>query len=236
MNRLICTVAVALLLSACATTTGVQPSAQAGTLYRGEVMTWDERESIVTLRTGTEKIRVKVTPDQIRWLRLNEVATVRGELAPPAQIEHITTPPRPMRAVPQGASVQSEVGGTVSAVDPKGLVSVDTQPGRIIVWTATTDTSHFPVGTLVRVRTVVQPVRYVAADDGSAAPDPAASVPTTTEIGEHAVVTGRVLSVDPKGTITVESPRGPIAVLAPNVAGIAAGSPVQVRTSLIRAQ
>jgi hypothetical protein len=238
MNRLIYAVAYAValasVLSACAGKTDVAPSAQ---LYRGEVWTWDERENIVTLRMGAENVRVKTTPDQIRQLRLHEIATVRGELAPPADVVNVMTPPRPMRAIPQGATVQSEVTGTVSASDPKGLVSIDTPTGRFMVWTATANTSQFPAGTPVRVKTMVTPVRYVPADDATAvaaAPDPSASVPTT-EPGEHALVIGRVLSVGTTGVITVESPRGPIAVLAPNVAA-AAGAPVQVRTSIVRAQ
>ena len=232
MNRLVYAVALASVLSACAGRTDVAPSAQ---VFRGEVWTWDERENIVTLRRGTENVRVKVTPDQIKQLRLHEIATVRGELAPPAEIVNVVEAPRPMRAIPQGPTVQSEVSGTVSASDPKGLVSVDTSTGRITVWTATTNTSQFPPGTPVRVKTMLTPVRYVAVDSTSVvAADPAASIPTT-EPGEHAVVTGRVLTVDPRGGITVESPRGPIAVLAPNAA-ITAGSPVQVRTSIVRAQ
>jgi hypothetical protein len=233
MNRFVAIVAVT-LLAGCAATPPVTPTAQEGSSFRGEVWTWDERESIVTLRSGGQFVRVRTTPDQVRGLRLGEYATLRGELAPPAEIAHTTTPPRPVRAIPEGASVSSEVSGTVSANDPKGLVTIDAQPARITVWTATADTSQFPVGTPVRVKTVVQPVRYVSADDtGGAAP--AASVPTT-EVGEHAVVTGRILSVDPRGAISVESPRGPIAVLAPNASGLAVGNPVQVRTSLVRAR
>src|SRR4051812_16013146 len=55
----------------------------AGPAYTGEVWTWDEQDSTVTLRRGAENIRVKVTPDQLRGLELHQKATVRGELAPP---------------------------------------------------------------------------------------------------------------------------------------------------------
>jgi len=34
------------------------------------------------------------------------------------------------------------------------------------------------------------------------------------EPGDHAVVRGRILSADPRGTIVVESPRGPVRIWA----------------------
>lgn len=237
MKRLIHLAITLALVAGCAApaTTTAQSS---GTVFRGEVWTWDEEKNIVTLRTGAEKIRVRVTPDQIRVLRLHEMATVRGELAPPEEIAHVTTGPRPMRAVPQGNAQTSEITGTVSAVDPRGLVTVDSAQGRLTVWTATSDTSAFPVGTPVRVRISVQPVQMVPiTDSGSpaASADPSASVITTP--GEHAVITGPVVAVDPSGTaITVQSPRGPIVVATPSLPRPSVGGAVQVRTTLQRAQ
>ena len=142
-----------LVLSACATTAPA-PSAQAepGTLFGGEVWTWDERTNVVTLRTGTVNTRVCTSPDAIKRLRLHEIATIRGEVAAPEEIATIASVPRRMRAVPQGSSQTSEITGTVSAVDPQGLVSIDTADGRITVWTATPD----PAGSAVQVRTSLQ--------------------------------------------------------------------------------
>jgi len=165
-----------------------------------------------------------------------DVTAQLGAFAPPEEIAHVTTGPRPMRAVPQGSAQTSEVTGTVSAVDPRGLVTVDTAQGRLTVWTATSDTSGFPVGTPVRVRVSVQPVQMVPITDGSgsASVEPSASIVTTP--GEHAVITGRVAVVDPRGAITVESPRGPIVVVMPPTFSAPAGGSVQVRTTLERAQ
>jgi hypothetical protein len=236
MKRMAVVVVFMTLFAGCAART-TAPSAQTeGTLFRGEVWTWDERTNVVTLRSGTQNTRVRVSPETIRTLRLHDIVVIRGELAPPEQIQHVSTPGGPMRAVPQGSAQQSEVTGTVSAADPKGLVSIDAPQGRVTVWTASTDTSAFAAGTPVRVQITVQPVQMVPAsgDAAGATPDPAASVPTTP--GDHAVITGRITGIDPKGTITVESPRGPITVAAPNASGLKAGDSVQVRTSLQKAQ
>ncbi|HEU5322187.1 MAG TPA: hypothetical protein VFX28_15395, partial [Methylomirabilota bacterium] len=62
-------IALALLLAACATP-APRPAPAAGNLYSGEVWTWDERESTVTLRQGGQQIRVKVSPDQLVGLTL----------------------------------------------------------------------------------------------------------------------------------------------------------------------
>src|SRR5687768_4480585 len=59
-----------LLAAGCATQSA---SRAPGTTFTGEVWTWDENESTVTLRDGMEQVRVKVTPDQIRGLRLHQI-------------------------------------------------------------------------------------------------------------------------------------------------------------------
>jgi hypothetical protein len=232
MKWFICLAATVLVLSGCATTA---PSArvESGTLYRGEVWTWDERTNIVTLRMGTQNVRVRTSPETIKFLRLHDITTIRGEIAPPEEIATVVTAPRPMRPVPHGSAQASEVSGTVSAVDPRGLVSIDSANGRITVWTATADTTGFPIGTPVRLTTIVQPVSWVPMTDGQAAEvQPAASV--AAGAGEHAIVTGRVVAASPNGLVTVESPRGPIVVVTPNAASMPAGASVQVRTSLQR--
>ena len=91
--------AASLLAAACATQSA---SRAPGTTFTGEVWTWDENESTVTLRDGMEQVRVKVTPDQIRGLRLHQIATLRGEPAPPMEITRYITPAIPARPVPRG--------------------------------------------------------------------------------------------------------------------------------------
>jgi len=124
--------ALSVLVSGCASTRP-QP---AGTAYTGEVWTWDEHESTVTLRRGTEDIRVKVTPDQIRGLELHQKATVRGELAPPMEIARVITPAMPVRAVPRGSVDQQTVNGVVTAADPRGRLSIQSDKGPLHVWAA----------------------------------------------------------------------------------------------------
>src|SRR5689334_2643067 len=119
LNRLAVVTLALLPLAGCAT--GAPARAQApGNAFTGEVWTWDERESTVTLRRGTQDIRVKTTPDQIRGLQLHQTATIRGELAPPAALPVTVTPTVAMTAVPRGQAEQQTVTGTVTAVDPSG--------------------------------------------------------------------------------------------------------------------
>jgi hypothetical protein len=220
------------LFVGCAT---VDPAPTAtGQVFRGEVWTWDDRTNVVTLRMGTQNVRVRVSEDQMRGLRMHEIVTLRGEVAPPEEIAHVITPARPMVAVARGEAQQSQASGNVLATDPKGLVSVGTPSGALTVWSASPETvSGFSAGSPVTVRMTVQPVDMVVSDTGAATSDPAALAGG--EPGEHATVTGRIVSVDPQGTITVESPRGPIVVAVTNPGAFRAGAFVQVRTTLQRA-
>lgn len=234
MNRLIRTALVSFLVAGCAAT-GTQPSAQpsGAAAYSGEVWTWDERDNTVTLRQGTQTVRIKVTPDQLRGLRPHQFATVRGEIDPPAPIPTTVSPAPPMAALPSGAPESAETTGTISTVDPKGLVSIDSPRGRLVVWTATPPAAGFQAGAPVRVRTSVQPLDMVPLSDPRARtamrePEPAASAGA--EPGDHAVITGRVLSVDPNGLVTVESPRGPVTVMVGNASKFQPGMTVQLRT------
>jgi hypothetical protein len=237
MKTLGAVVAFVLVLAGCATTRTDSPSAGA-TLYGGEVWTWDDANSIVTLRQGTQTIRVQTTPEEMRTLRLHEYAVVRGQLAPPAEIATVITPAVPMTPVPRGAPEQLQLSGTVAAADPKGLVTIESDRGRLVVWTATPDGSRYAAGTPVRVRTTVQrvdmvPVSSVGAQAATptAVMDPAASV--SSEPGDFAVITGRVLAADnARHLLTVESPRGPVMVSVPNAATYTPGTYVQVRTAI----
>lgn len=225
---------VAAVLAGCAAPQAAAPrpsTAQAHNTYTGEVWTWDEHASTVTLRQGERTIRVKVTPDQLVGLRLYQTVTVRGEPAS-AEIERVTLPPGTF--VPRGAPQETELTGTVEAVDPAGIVSITSPRGRVSVWVATPGGTPFRAGEPVRVRMRLQPLELVPAKEGEAAkpaaPDVAASV--MTEPGEYAVVRGPIRAADPAGRLTIESPRGPITVLAPSGEGYRVGDTVEVRTSV----
>jgi hypothetical protein len=43
---------------------------------------------------------------------------------------------------------------------------------------------------------------------------------------------GRVLAIDPSGSLTIESARGPVTVRVPNVTRYKVGDTVEVRTSV----
>ena len=219
--------ALSVLVSGCASTRP-QP---AGTAYTGEVWTWDEQESTVTLRRGTEDIRVKVTPDQIRGLELHQRATVRGELAPPMEIARVVTPAMPVRAVPRGAVDQQTVNGVVTAADPRGRLSIQSDKGPLHVWAASGAEQRFQPGAKVKVEMAVQPVDLVPAGAGATV-DPAASPTTPSQPGDHAVVTGRIMGVATNGTLVVESPTGPVQVWVTDSSKYRVEQPVQVRTSV----
>jgi hypothetical protein len=216
MKRLVFLAFGLALLAGCATveptpTAQVSPSG----VYVGEVWTWDERTNIVTLRTGATKVRVQTTPETIARLRMHENVAIRGTLAPPENLEHIVGAAGPMRPEPYGSPMQAEMSGTIASADPRGLVTIDASGRRMTLWTATPDTGRFPAGTPVRVRTIVQPVRMVPGADTTS---PSAMV--ASEPGDHAIVVGRVTAVDPAGSITVDSPRGPIVVALTNASAI----------------
>ncbi|MGH7279228.1 MAG: hypothetical protein ACREJG_11145, partial [Candidatus Rokuibacteriota bacterium] len=98
------------------------------------------------------------------------------------------------------------------------------------VWVASPDAGRYQAGGEVRVRVAVQSVDLVPADGArSSAP----AVPAVSgEPGDYAVVTGAVVKADPAGTLTVESPRGPISVWVPAAARYRVGESVQIRTSV----
>ena len=227
-------IALGLVLFTGCATSGARPQA-AGTAYTGEVWTWDPDESTVTLRRGAQDIRVKVTPDQLRGLQLHQTATVRGELAPPKDIPTIVTPALALRAVPKGPVDQQTASGTVTATDPRGRVSVDSDRGPLHVWAASGAEQRFPAGTKVRVDMSVQPVDMVPAGSGApAAAEPAAS--PSPEPGDHSVVTGRIMGVDKSGALVIESPTGPVQVAVADSSKYRVGQPVQVRTMISAAR
>jgi hypothetical protein len=222
-------VAVSVLASGCATTARPQP---AGTAYTGEVWTWDEQESTVTLRRGAEDIRVKVTPDQIRGLELHQKATVRGELAPPMEMPRVLTPAMAVRAVPRGPIDEQTVNGVVTAADPRGRLSIESDKGPLHVWAASGADQRFRTGAKVKVDMAVQPVDMVPAGSGAPTVDPAASPQAAPQPGDHAVVTGRIMGIAKSGTLVVESPTGPVQVWVADSSKYRVEQPVQIRTSV----
>src|SRR3981189_1119464 len=100
MARLALVPLVLLPLAGCASRTAPTAQAPADT-FTGEVWTWDERENTVTLRQGAQMFRVKTTPEQMKGLQLHQIATIRGQVAPPAELPRTLTPPVPMTAPPR---------------------------------------------------------------------------------------------------------------------------------------
>jgi hypothetical protein len=223
-------VAVSSGWSGCAPRTVVSPPT--GTAYTGEVWTWDENESTVTLRQSTQDIRVRVSPDQFRGLQLHQTATVRGELAPPMEIPRIITPAMPVRPVPRGAVDEQAVDGVVTAADPRGRLSIDSEHGPLHVWAAGGADQRFQPGAKVRVDMAVQPVEMVPVSGPAAppTPDPASAQAPAGKPGDFAVVIGRVMGVSKNGTLVVESPTGPVQVWVRDSTRYRVEQPVQIRT------
>lgn len=216
----------------CATTTAAPPGT---TAFSGEVWTWDEQENTITLRQGARDFRVNVTPDQFIGLVLHSNRTIYGTLAPPKPLPTVLVN-APSTVVPRGAADEMEAMGTIATVDPAGKLVVNTPQGALQVWRADGGVPFAPGGN-VRVRMRVQPLDVVLVQPGqtvASAPapamDPAAS--PRTEPGDYAVVMGPVLAVDPSGSLTVQSARGPVTVRVPNASRYKVGDTVEVRTSV----
>ena len=231
------TAAITLLLAGCATssktTTTTTASAPSGgpQTFTGEVWTWDEPNNTVTLYKSGQIQRVKISRDQMRTLRLHEQARVTGELAPPADLLHVVNA-GPMAPVPRGQAETIEVKGTVASADPQGRIAVTSDRGPVHVWGAQGADSRFAKGAPVSVKMTVQPVDMKPAPAGqpAAATPPAAS--PSSEPGDHAVITGRIVGVNPGGILVVESPTGPIQVLVADGAKYKVGDWVEIRSTI----
>jgi hypothetical protein len=215
-------IAIALMLAACATAPPAPPTEP----FTGEVWGWDQQANIVALRQGGDVIHVKVTPDQVAGLRLHETVTVRGELT--------TTAIERTILVPRGAAASAETTGKVTRVDPAGTVAIDSGQGPLSVWIGTPGAQPFATGDAVRVRLQVQPLEQASPPPGDVSPAAMAGppVPSASEPGEYAVVRGRVTSVEPAGSLTVESLRGPVIVWLPAGTTLRVGDWVTVQTSV----
>jgi hypothetical protein len=218
-------------IAGCVTAPAPVRSTAVGNVFSGEVWNWDEQASTVTLRQdGGQTVRVVVPRETFCCLNLHQRTTVRGTLAPPAELVHTVQPAGAMTAVPRGAPATTEAAGTVSAADPAGRVVVGTPQGPIVLWLTAGADRRFPPGTPVRVRLTVQPVDMVAAA-GAATTDAAPAALAGGEPGDYALVTGAVRTLDPQGLLVVDSPQGPIQVAAGTLRP-APGSWVQVRASV----
>ena len=229
---------VLLPLAGCAsrTTAAAQaPGSPPADTFTGEVWTWDERENTVTLRRGTQDVRVKTTPEQIRRLQLHQIATIRGQLAPPAELPSTVAPAVAMTPVPRGQTDQQTLSGTVTAVDPAGRLSIDSERGALHVWAATGANQRFATGDKVRVTMAVQPVDMVPASRSGASSSSSPSASMSSQPGDSAVVTGRIMGVD-RGLLVVESPSGPIQVWVGESPRYGVSQTVQVRTNVAKAQ
>ena len=223
-----------LVLVGCALTVEAQTvvvgQAPATGKFSGEAWTWDSARSIVTLYDSGRQFRVQTTPDQIARLNHHSWVTVTGTLLGPEAIETVLLPTQPMTAVPNGPAANIEVAGQISSIDANGLATIDSARGPLRVWMADGAQSRFASGTPVKVIINVQPVRMVAISGaGGQASGPTLVVPAAIP-GDQAVVVGRILAVNPNGTLSVESPRGPISVWVPDAASFKAGDFIQLQT------
>jgi hypothetical protein len=223
-----------LLLAGCAT---APPAASAQT-FTGEVWTWDEPNNIVTLyQPGGKIVRVKTTREQMRSLQHHQTARITGELAPPAELITVikTGPSNP---VPKGPAEVLEVNGTVASVDPNGRIAVTSDRGPVHVWAAPGADQRFNKGAPVAVKMSIQPVDMVAAAPGtpaassSAPANVLAAASPSSEPGDHAVVTGRIIGINPGGVLVVESPTGPIQVLVNDGSRYKVNDFVQISTTV----
>jgi hypothetical protein len=227
-------VAIVLLLAGCATAPAPLPGAQT---YTGEVRNWNAKNNTVTLwQPDVGLVHLKVTPDQLNGLELNRTARVQGVPAEPADL-HVLVPSGPVTAVPKAPAEIIELNGTVTSVSPTGHLIANTNRGPINIIVASGADQRFTTSAPLLVRISVQPMDLVATPQAGQPAAPASPAPVgtsaspTSEPGDHAVSTGRILSLDPGGALVVEAPSGPIQVVAANPARYRVGDVVQVRTT-----
>jgi len=229
-------IAIALLVAGCATaTTPPPPGTQT---FVGEVRNWNAKDNTVTLyQPGSLRlVTVKVTPDQLVGLDLNRTVRVQGVPVEPADL-NVVVPTGPMTPVVRGTAEMVEMQGTVTLVDPAGRLLINTDRGPLRIIAAAGADQRFQPSSPVIVRMSVQPVDLVPASaTGGVAVVPSPmpvsdSASPTSEPGDHAVSTGRVLSINPPNLLVVEAPGGSVQVVVQNTARYAVGQFVQVRTT-----
>ncbi len=247
------TTVAALLLTGCATydtasspatpTVAVAPAAPGVVAapvetFRGEVWTWDEREHTVTLFKDGKQFRVLVSPDQMRTLQLHQNVTLRGQLAPPAALPTVVVPAQAMTPVARGEAEKIELTGAVATADPSGRVSITSGRGPVHLWVASGADQRFHPGSQVRAVVTIQPVAMVPGSAGGTSPsaspgsDTLATSPSGNTTEDYSVVVGRIMGVNPNGSVVIESPTGPIQVWVAAPDRYRVSDFVQVRTSL----
>jgi hypothetical protein len=232
--RILTAIALAVALGGCAT---ASPPATGAQTFAGEVWTWDVKDSTVTLWQNGRAVRIKTTPDQIRTLQLHQFARITGTPAPPSDLLIPGPGGEPVTAVPKGQADVVELRGTVASVDPSGRLAINSGRGPVHVWVAAGADQRFKVGAPVMLTSSVQAVDLVRGP-APTMPTPAPVGPSagsaspSSEPGDHAVVTGRIMGINPGGVLVVESPTGPIQVIAGDSSRYKVGDAVQVRTSV----
>jgi hypothetical protein len=219
MKKVRSTFVVLALFAGCAT----QRVATPGQDYRGEVWTWDAQRATVTLLQGTQAVRVRVTPDQMKGLRMHEITTIHGVAEGPVPLEQVTIP-GPAAFVGRAPAQEIDVNGTVAAVDSRGMMTIDAGGQRVQAWTAQPGASQFKIGDSVRAHITVQPGTVVS---GTASGAPARSEP-----GDYAVFVAPVTAADSAGALTLDTPRGPMVLPMPPGAGSWVGEVVEVRSEV----
>lgn len=112
--------------------------------------------------------------------------------------------------VPTGPEDRSATIAHVTGTDLRGKITVESERGPTEVWVV--DATRYRFGDRVEITMAVRAVRVEARPESP--PSPGETPAEWSEPGDHAAVTGRILSVDPRGTISVESPRGEVQVWA----------------------
>jgi len=225
-------IALVLLLAGCATAPSrTAPGAQT---FAGEVRNVNSKDNIVSLWQPTGGlIHVKTTPDQYVGLQIGDKAKIQGVLAEPPVVTVV--PSGPMTPVARGAADVTELSGTVTSVESTGRLTANTDHGPIRVIVANGADQRFKMSAPVTVRIIVQPVDMVATSAASgqaqAMPSAMPGASPTSEPGDHAISTGRVLSVSPTGVLVAEAPSGPVQVVVANPSRYKIGDFVQVRTT-----
>lgn len=112
--------------------------------------------------------------------------------------------------VPTGPEDESVAKARVVAVDFRGKITIESERGPTEVWVS--DPTRYHYGDPVEIRMVLR-AGEVERNPNPAAPPTPLRLPLD-EAGDHAVVVGPILRVDPRGPLTVDSERGPIRVWA----------------------
>ena len=146
---------------------------------------------------------------------------------PPPASKTLILPGERAVFMPTGPEDQSTTSARVVRTDMRGTITIESERGPADAWVVDATGYHF--GDPVDIRMTVRAVQVERRPESGAPQD--TPPPRWTEPGDHAIVTGRILSVNRRGTITVDSPRGPIRVWAtPEPDRYCVGRWVEVRT------